>query len=65
MGVNNPAKLYIIGLIVVCATVLFAIGRISSVTEYLAVVGPFAGYLVGNGIAAKRGDPSEPALCPK
>jgi hypothetical protein len=64
MGVNNWPKLAIIILIILCATAMLALGKLDA-TQWFAVIGPFGGYLIGNGVAAKQGDPSSPALGPK
>lgn len=63
-NVNNPPKLYGIALFMVLASVGLFIGRLDA-TQWLASIGPFAGYLVGNGVAARKGDPIEPAISRK
>ena len=60
-NVNNPPKFYGIMVIITLAFVGFFIGRMDF-TQLAATIGPFGGYLVGNGVAAKRGDPVGPAV---
>lgn len=64
MNVNNPAKLLVMILVILCATLLRITDDIDVVT-YVALVGPIGGYAVGNGIAAKNGAPSEPMFAPR
>jgi len=64
MRVNNWPKLVIIALIIVCATVMLGVGRLDA-TQWLATVGPFGGYLIGNGVAARNGDSVESVVGPK
>lgn len=61
MGVTNAPKLLVIGLFVLLCGVALLIGRVTF-TEFAAITGPFVGYLVGNGVAAKNGDPVQPAI---
>lgn len=61
MNLNNPPKFYGIVLLIVCLTFLIGVGRVSwddAVPIYTAIMG----YLVGNGIAAYRGEDVTPAL---
>ena len=61
LAVNNPPKFYGLALALVCVTVLLAIGRVDSGAG-LGVIGTIVGYCAGNGIAARRGEPVEPAV---
>lgn len=63
MSVNNPAKLIGLCVLVVCSTLALATGKLHE-TAWVAIIGPIGGYLVGNGIAAKRDDPVEPVIGP-
>lgn len=60
-NITNAPKLIIIGGYIAFCGIALLIGRITFV-EFGAVTGPFVGYLVGNGIAAKNGDPVQPAI---
>lgn len=64
MTVNNPPKLVIILAVCVSVVILMALGRIGP-SEGMPILTLFAGYGVGNGVAAKRGEPVEPAFGPK
>jgi hypothetical protein len=61
MSVTNVPKLAVICLIIVCATVALCIGKLDPVA-WAAVIGPFGGYLVGNGVALRNGQAVQPAL---
>ena len=58
---NNPAKFWGIVLYLVLASTGWFIGRMDT-TQWAAATGPLIGYLIGNGVAARKGDPIEPAL---
>lgn len=60
-GITNFPKLVIITLYITGCFLALLIGRITFI-EFTAAAGPFVGYLVGNGIAAKNGDPVQPAI---
>lgn len=60
-AVNNPPKFYGLVLALVCVTVLLALGRVDSGAG-LGIIGTIVGYCAGNGIAARRGEPVEPAV---
>lgn len=60
-NVNNPPKFYGILIYLAMASVGWFIGRMETV-EWIAATGPVIGYLVGNGVAAKRKEPIEPAI---
>jgi ABC-type lipoprotein release transport system permease subunit len=59
--VNNAPKLIGILLAMVLLTAVFATARLSE-SGYLGLMGLIVGYLVGNGIAAKNGEPVQPAI---
>lgn len=61
MNLNNPPKFYGILVAMLCLSVVFAIGTLSE-SGYIGLMGLLVGYLVGNGIAAQRGEPVEPAF---
>lgn len=61
LNLNNPPKFYIVVLALVCITVLMVTGTIES-DAGLGLLGLIVGYAVGNGIAAKQGDPIEPIV---
>lgn len=61
MNVNNPPKLIGILLAMVLLTVVFAIDKLSE-SGYLGLMGLIVGYLVGNGIAARSGEPVQPVV---
>lgn len=44
-----------------CLTAVFAVGTLSE-SGYIGLMGLLIGYLVGNGVAARAGDPVEPVL---
>lgn len=61
MNVNNPPKFLLIGLTLISLTVMVLAGKISfgdAAPFYTLIVG----YLIGNGIAAARNEPVQPAL---
>lgn len=61
MNVNNPPKMIVVVLALICLTVLLMSNTIDS-AEGLGLIGLIVGYGVGNGIAAKQGDPVEPMI---
>lgn len=61
--VNNVPKAVILILLIVMFTALRAVDMIDQVT-YVALIGPIGGYAVGNGIAARQGEPVEPVFGP-
>lgn len=61
MNVNNAPKLVGILLAMLCLTFLFAIDKLTE-SGYIGLMGLIIGYLVGNGVAAQRGEPVEPVL---
>lgn len=61
LNLNNPPKFYIVVLSLICITILMIFGTIDS-DAGLGLLGLIVGYAVGNGIAARQGDPIEPIL---
>lgn len=61
LNLNNPPKFYIVILSLLCITILMIVGTIDS-DAGLGLLGLIVGYAVGNGIAAKDGDPVEPII---
>lgn len=61
MTVNNPPKMIGILLAMVLLTVVFALDKLTE-SGYLGLMGLIVGYLVGNGVAARRSEPVEPVL---
>jgi hypothetical protein len=61
MKLTNSPKLAFSLLSCVCVTVLMAVGSIDAATgmPFLTLI---AGYILGNGVAAKNGDPVEPII---
>lgn len=60
-SITNLPKLIIIALYIAGCFAALLIGRITFI-EFTAAAGPFVGYLVGNGVAARNGDPVQPAI---
>ena len=63
LTVNNPAKLLGLLVLAACITVLLITGSISS-DAGVGLLGGLVGYVTGNGIAARRGEPVEPIIGP-
>ena len=61
INLNNPPKFYIVILSLVCITVLLVSNTIDS-DAGLGLLGLIVGYGVGNGIAARQGEPVEPII---
>jgi hypothetical protein len=61
MNVNNPPKLIISLVLIISMTVLMLTNTVTSEAgvPFLTAIG---GYVLGNGIAARRGQPSEPII---
>jgi hypothetical protein len=59
MKVTNPPKAFIALVALICITVLRALDKLDQ-ASFNAIGGLVVGYAVGNGIAARRGDPVEP-----
>lgn len=64
MSVNNPYKFAIIILSLVLMGVMVVTNKAewNDLDQYFALI---VGYGIGNGVAAKRGQPSEPVFSPK
>ena len=61
MNIANPSKALIALVGLVCLTVLMAVNAIESQTG-VPILTTIIGYAVGNGIAARKGDPVEPII---
>jgi hypothetical protein len=61
MILQNPSKALIALVALICLTVLMAVRAIDSATG-MPVITLIVGYAVGNGIAARKGDPVEPII---
>ena len=61
LNLNNPPKFYIVILSLICITLLILLGAIESESG-LGLLGLIVGYAVGNGIAAKQGEPVDPII---
>ena len=64
MTLQNPSKALIALVALICVTVLIAVGSIDS-DQGLPIITMIVGYAVGNGIAARKGDPVDPIIGPK
>jgi hypothetical protein len=61
MNITNPSKALIALVGLVCLTVLLAVDAIPSEAG-TGMIGSILGYAIGNGIAAKQGQPVEPII---
>ena len=61
MTLQNPSKALIALVALICVTTLIAVGQIDS-DQGLPIITMIVGYAVGNGIAAKKGDPVDPII---
>lgn len=61
MSITNPSKALIALCALVCLTILMAIGTIDQQTG-VPILTMIVGYAIGNGIAAKQGEPVEPII---
>ena len=61
MNIANPSKAFIALVSLICLTVLIAVDAITS-DAGLPVITAIVGYAIGNGIAAKQGQPVEPII---
>jgi len=61
LNLNNPPKFYIVVLALICITILMATGTVES-DAGLGLLGLIVGYAVGNGVAARAGEPVEPII---
>ena len=60
MNIANPSKALIALVALVCVTILLATNSVDQ-SAGTGLIGMIAGYAVGNGIAARRGDGTEQA----
>lgn len=61
MTVTNPPKALIALVALICITVLRALDKLDQ-ASFNAIGGLIVGYAVGNGVAARKGDPVDPIL---
>lgn len=61
INLNNPPKFYVVVLALICITVLIITGSIEGEAG-VGLLGLIVGYAVGNGIAARQGEPIEPII---
>ena len=61
MNITNPPKALIALVGLVCLTILMATKAIDADTG-VPILTTIIGYAIGNGIAARRGDPVEPII---
>jgi hypothetical protein len=61
MKIANPSKALIALVGLVCITVLMAIGKLD-MENGMPVLTLIIGYAVGNGIAARQGEPVQPII---
>ena len=61
MNIANPSKAFIALVSLICLTVLIAVKAITS-DAGLPVITAIVGYAIGNGIAAKQGQPVQPII---
>jgi len=59
MRISNPPKALIALVGLVCLTVLMALNSIEEATG-TGLIGSILGYAIGNGIAARQGQPVDP-----
>ena len=61
MNIQNPSKAMIALVALVCITVLLAVNAIDQ-SAGTGLIGMIAGYAVGNGIAARKGEDVTPII---
>lgn len=61
MSISNPSKALIALVGLICLTVLMAVGRLDTGAGMPSIT-LIIGYAIGNGIAAKQGEPVEPII---
>lgn len=64
MSLHNPTKAFILLVALVCVTILMAVGRVQT-DAGLPIITAIVFYGIGNGVAAKTGQPSTPIIGPK
>jgi hypothetical protein len=62
--IANPSKAFIALVGLICITVLIAIDKVD-MSQGMPVITLVIGYAVGNGIAARSGEPVQPIIGPK
>ncbi len=61
MNIANPSKAFIALVSLICLTVLIAVDAIDQ-DAGLPVITAIVGYAIGNGIAARQGQPVQPII---
>ena len=61
MSIANPSKALIALCALICLTVLMTVKTIDQATG-VPILTMIVGYAIGNGIAAKQGEPVEPII---
>lgn len=61
MNIANPSKAMIALVALICVTILLATNSVDE-SAGTGLIGMIAGYAVGNGIAARRGDEVTPII---
>ena len=61
MTFNNPPKAFLLLVGMICVTILMALKTIDQ-SAGTAMVGSCLGYIIGNGVAARKGEPVEPVF---
>ena len=64
MNIVNPSKAMIALVALICVTLLLATNSVDE-SAGTGLIGMIAGYAVGNGIAARRGQDVTPIIGPK
>lgn len=64
MTIANPPKALIALVGLICITVLMAIGKLD-MDNGVPIITLIIGYAVGNGVAARSGEPVQPIIGPK
>lgn len=57
-------KLYVLTLYVIMLGALTVVGKVDG-SACIAAVGPFVGYVIGNGVTTLKGDVPPPVILPK
>jgi hypothetical protein len=61
MNIANPSKAFIALVSLICLTILISVNAIDQ-DAGLPVITAIVGYAIGNGIAAKQGQPVQPII---
>ena len=64
MTLANPPKALILLVALICITVLLAVGRVTTEAG-LPIISAIVFYGIGNGVAARSGEPAEPVIGPR